>query len=261
MGGSVCAALCALSTSAMAQVNGLYGAEILNGADPSTLTITNTYNGVTGGASVLDSQMTATGTDRVDLLFSENGGASAATFPVNQSFEINADVTLYGGFTSPRKEAGIRINGTDGSLGNDGLFILDTDAGEIVAFGGNAPFALFGNNGSGVNNTNGSGAPFVNGQTIYMAEVYNATAGTLTYYAQDLSTGGPLFSSGPNLAYTPPGPFQLGFYTQWSPSNPADSNFAQFTNISSVVPEPASLSMLALGSVALFVRRRAKSSV
>jgi hypothetical protein len=249
-----------LSTTASGQVNGLFGSEVQTAADPSTLTVTNTFNGTTGGASVHDSAATGTGDDRYDFLASTNGGVSAATFPVTQSFFISADVTLSGGVNSPRKEAGIRINGTGSNLGNDGQFILDTDAGEIVAFGGNAPFALFGNNSNGVNNTNGSGAPFVNGQTIYMAEAYNAQAGTLTYFAQDLTTGGPLFSSGPNLAYTPPGAYQVGFYNQFTPASATDSDGAVFSNVTVSVPEPASLSILAIGGVALMTRRRAKCS-
>jgi len=39
------------------------------------------------------------------------------------------------------------------------------------------------------NNTNGDGNPFVNGDTIFMGETYNAAAGTLQYFAQNITTG------------------------------------------------------------------------
>lgn len=257
-GGLISAASFALPTAAMAQVNGLMGTESQSGAG-ATLATTNTYNGVTGGATVSDTAPTGTGTDRYALWLSENGGATAFTVQPGYSWSISADVTLTGGTITPRKEAGIDI----GIPSNDGEFILDTDAGEIVAFGGNAPFALFGNNSNATNNTNGNGNPFVNGQTIFMGEVYNAGAQTLTYYAQNLSENSPLFTSGPNLAYVPPSPFTLGFYTQWSPSGPSDSDNVVFSNVqaSITVPEPATISMLAIGTVALLARRRAKSPI
>jgi hypothetical protein len=258
LGGIMSAAAIALPASAMGQLNGLHGTQVLTGADPSTLVTSSTYNGSTGGASINDTAMTGTGADRFDYLLSKDGGATAFTIPAGEGFTISADVKLTGGTITPRKEAGIRINGTGANVGNDALFILDTDAGEIVAFGG--PFALFGNNSHQVNNTNGDGNPFVNGDTIFMGETYNAAAGTLQYFAQNITTGGPLFSSGPNLTYTPPGPVQVGFYSQWTPSGPTDSDSAIFTNVSAsiTVPEPASMSLVAIGLAGLMARRRAK---
>jgi hypothetical protein len=262
LGGSFVAALCALSATGSAAINGFFENQALSGADPSTLTHTDTFNGVSGSASVKDTAPTGTGSDRYDFLLSNNFGTSAFQFPVTQSFFISADVTLTAGVTSPRKEAGIRINGTGANAGNDGLYLVNTDAGEIVAFGGNQPFALFGNNSNATNNTNGNGHPYTNGDTIYMAESYDAVAGTLTLYAQDLTAGGALYSSGPNTTFSPVGPFNLGFYSQWTPSSSSDSNNAVFSNISLVnnVPEPATFSVLTLGSLGLLARRRAQRS-
>jgi hypothetical protein len=179
------------------------------------------------------------GANRDDILMSGDGGNTADTIPATFSFTISADVDITDKFDSPRKEAGIRINGTGANLGNDALFILDSDAHEVVAFGG--PFYNFVSNGFPAYQT---------GETVFMSESYNASAGTLTYEAQDISgpTGaGPLFSSGP-LSYTPPGASQVGLYAQWTPA-------------AAPVPEPASLSMLVLGGFALVARRRSKSLV
>jgi hypothetical protein len=261
-GGLVPTAFALMPSGAAAQtVNGLNAQQLLTGANPSTQNITNTYNGVSGTAGVTDSAASGTAASRVDFLASSNGGASALNIPAADSWSISADVTLHGTSLSPRKEAGIIVNSVP--IGNDGEFILDTDQGEIVAFGGNAPFALFGNNGHAVNNTNGTGNPFVNGDTVFMSETYNASTGSLVYQAQDITQGGPLMTSGPNTAYTPQSdPIQIGFENQWQPNGTADSDAATFSNISITVsppvPEPASLSLLAAGAVALCVRRRSK---
>jgi hypothetical protein len=179
------------------------------------------------------------GANRDDILISGDGGNTADTIPTAFSFSISADVDITDEFNSPRKEAGIRINGTGGNLGNDALFIVDSDNHEVVAFGG--PFYNFVSNGFPAYQT---------GETVLMSESYNASAGTLTYGAQDISgpTGSGLpFTSGP-LPYTPPGASQVGLYAQWTPA-------------AAPVPEPASLSMLVVGGFAFLARRRSKSLV
>ena len=60
------------------------------------------------------------------------------------------------GENSPHKEAGLRLNSP---VTGDVLFLVNSDAGEIVAFGGGAPFALFGS---------GSGNGYTPGETILM---------------------------------------------------------------------------------------------
>jgi len=79
--------------------------------------------------------------NRDDWRFSSDGGATDHLFNNNEYWSISATITLSGTPTSPRKEAGLRL---DSSVGGDGLFILDTDAHEIVAFGGPLPFYSFG---------------------------------------------------------------------------------------------------------------------
>ena len=79
--------------------------------------------------------------NRHDALFSADGGATPFTFQIGDAFNVRADVTLEDGSDTPRKEAGVRINSP---ITGDVLFIINSDAGEIVAFGGGAPFFLFG---------------------------------------------------------------------------------------------------------------------
>ena len=80
------------------------------------------------------------------MLLSSDAGASANVFSIDDTFTFKAEVTMRVGANSPRKEAGLRLNSP---VTGDVLFLLNSDAGEIVAFGGGAPFALFGNNGWG----------------------------------------------------------------------------------------------------------------
>src|SRR5207249_7338221 len=103
-------------------------------SNPATFTVRDAYSGAFSGAN------------RSDVLASSDGGATAHTFGIDDSFVFTTQLTLTDGFNSPRKEAGIRINSpTTG----DALFIVNSDAGEIVSFGGGAPFHLFGNNAGG----------------------------------------------------------------------------------------------------------------
>ncbi len=71
--------------------------------------------------------------------FSNNGGTSAYQFQNNDFFNASMTLTLMGSPTSPRKEAGFLFN----TLGGDGQFIVNSDAHEIVAFGGPLPFYAF----------------------------------------------------------------------------------------------------------------------
>lgn len=85
------------------------------------------------------------------MLASSDGGLTAHTFNIDDSFTFTTTLTLSDGFNSPRKEAGIRISSP---ITGDMLFLVNSDAGEIVTFGG--PFHLFGNNGGGNGYTPGT---------------------------------------------------------------------------------------------------------
>ena len=70
--------------------------------------------------------------------FSVKGKTNAYLFQSNDFFTASMTVTLTGAPLSPRKEAGFAFNDVAGNI--NGQFILDLDAGEVVAFGGNLPF-------------------------------------------------------------------------------------------------------------------------
>src|SRR5437762_3188916 len=98
-------------------------------SNPATFDIHDAYSGPFSGAN------------RSDVLASTDGGATAHSFGIDDSFTFTTRVTLTDAFNSPRKEAGIRFNSP---ITGDMLFLVISDAGEIVTFG--SPFHLFGKN-------------------------------------------------------------------------------------------------------------------
>jgi hypothetical protein len=228
--------------------------------------------GLPASVEITDTAMPAGGgANRDDVLISTDGGATPWVGNLNSGFTVSATFTLNDGTNSPRKETGIRIDATP-ALGNgvtgDALFIIDSDAGEVVAFGGGAPFFLFGNN------ANGKG--YTPGQTITLSETYTpgpggttgANPGSLTYSAQ--FAGGPLMTSGP-LAFSNleggPGPnsFNVGIYDQTQSSGPIDFIDDNITNITAsvtpgIVPEPTCMGLLGVGAVTVLTRRRARKA-
>ena len=161
--------------------------------------------------------------NRDDWRFSSDGGLTDHLFQNNEYWSISLSLTLTGNPTSPRKEAGIRL---DSSVGGDGLFILDTDAHEIVAFGGPLPFYSFGNT-------------FNSGNTVLMGMTYENIGGTngIVYSANGVNS--PFLAMG-NLEQGVINGSTLGGYFQ----------------IVGVVPEPSALAFLVLGLGTLAFRRR-----
>lgn len=189
------------------------------------------------------------------IFFSSDGGATNRIFNRGQSFRISMNLNLAVGNNSPRKEAGFQITGNPTGTAS---FIVNSDAGEIVAFGGGAPFKSFGNNSLG----NG----YTPGTTITMGMQYLAgvgVPGTLEYFI-DRDAGGPLAqeTSGPltfsNLEGGPTN-FTLRAYAQVAPNLTAgnESLNVSFTNLTTtVIPEPAALAAIAASGLALLARRR-----
>jgi PEP-CTERM motif len=117
--------------------------------------------------------------------FSSDSGSTRYAFQNSEGWELSVDVKLDPLFTSPRKEAGIRI---DTKVGGEGLFIITSD-GEIAAFGSFLPFAS-------TNIGNFGGTPYTPGTTVNMKMVYTPGDGaggivpaTMEYLVDGISTG------------------------------------------------------------------------
>jgi hypothetical protein len=173
--------------------------------------------------------------------FSNNGGASAYQFQNNDYFHVSMTLTLTGSPTSPRKEAGFLFD----TLGGQGEFIVDTDAHEIVAFGGPFPFYAF-------------PSTFNSGDTITLGMTYENVGGInlIIYSANGVNSPALPFT---NLEQGIINNTTLGGYFQIvnDPSNPSNSGLAVFGNIS-IVPEPSVFALLSLGilPMGLLLRRR-----
>ena len=161
--------------------------------------------------------------NRDDWRFSSDGGVSDHLFQNNEYWSVSLSLTLTGDPISPRKEAGIRL---DSSIGGDGLFILDTDAHEIVAFGGPLPFYSFWNT-------------FNSGDTVLMGMTYENIGGT----------NGIVYSAnGVNSPFLPMSNTELGVIN--------DSTLGGYFQIVGVVPEPSMFALLSVGGLTLLLRRR-----
>ena len=172
--------------------------------------------------------------------FSGNGGTTAYAFDNNEYFRVSMTVSLLGAPASPRKEAGFLLS----SIGGDGQFIVNTDAHEVVAFGGPFPFYAF-------------PSTFDSGETITLGLNYFPGPGGnyIIYTANGVSSPALPFT---NLEKGIIDGSTLGGYFQIvnDPANPMNSGLAMFQNISFEVPEPSGLVLLGLGLLPLLWRRR-----
>jgi hypothetical protein len=240
-----------LAMPAAAEIDGLFVSERFFNDFPTTTLMITTSNSVNPGMAEIDERGFDTGpggfANRHDILLSADGGLTPNVFSISDPFTIKTEVTLDVGSNSPRKEAGIRVNSP---VTGDAQFIINSDAGEIVAFGGGAPFFSFGNNGMGNGYTPGS--------TILMGMSYvPGSPGQVEYF---IDRGMGMESSGlldwANLEGGPVG-FNAGMYGQFSPADNNDFATLTFGNIT-YVPEPASIYLL-IGLCAGFIgwtRRR-----
>jgi hypothetical protein len=160
--------------------------------------------------------------------FSANG-TTAYNFGAFEYYTATMTVTLTGNPVSPRKEAGFAFEDVNGSI--NGQYILDTDAGEVVAFGGNLPFYA-----TPLDHTFQSGESITMSVTICLdsrgsnAIIYGANG----YNSPPLEFGNP---NGVNAPYvvngTTPAPYTLGGYFQLQGQGVAETNngSAVFQNI------------------------------
>lgn len=132
------------ASAAWAQISTINSAVYLpryyNDIPHSTLTVVSNYPSL---ISFEDQNVSTTNNvyaNRHVWHFSSNSGVNSFAFSNNEPFTVTMTVTLTGDPTTPRKEAGFVFNNP---LNDGGEFILDTDAHEIVAFGGFLPFYAF----------------------------------------------------------------------------------------------------------------------
>ena len=229
----------------------------------STLTFTtagNPSNG-TGTADILDVfPPGAAGSNRHDALLSGDGGATAQTFSIDDSYTFSTIVNLSDSANAPRKEAGIRINAP---VTGDALFIINSDAGEIVTFGGGWPFHLFGNNSGG--NGYVPGTNILLGFTMVAAGDGTGPGQNLVdfFIDRDPATVGVGVEHTGLLPWTNleggPTNYNLGVYLQggMGAGNPGFMH-AVYTNVTyGPVPEPATCVLSLMGCVGFgLIRRR-----
>jgi len=219
------------------------------GATLTTTTAVSGYPAIPSLISFTEQNVSGSGyANRDQWHFSADGGATPYMFQQNDYFSLSMNVTLTGDPNSSlRKEAGFVFNNP---LNDGGQFVLDTDAHEIVAFGGFLPFYAF-------------PATFVSGETVMMGITYANVGGvnSIMYTAQTILGGPALSSPWLPLSNTEKGLINnttIGGYFQivQDPNDPSNSGSAVFQKIGIVaVPEPSVLALLGLG-VAFLLRRR-----
>jgi len=206
----------AASTGAYAQINSAtYHPREFNDVPGSALTIVSNYPSLIAFSDLNVSSPTGFANRHV-WRFSGDSGATAYKFTNDQFFTVTMTVTLTGDPASPRKEAGFLLD----TLGGQGQFIVNSDAHEVVAFGGPLPFYAF-------------PATFQSGDTITLG---------ITYFLDSNGKRAIIYSA--DCMQSPPKEFTnleqgiidnstLGGYLQVvnAPTIPTNSGIAMFQNI------------------------------
>ncbi len=238
------------SVSAVAQISSINSVvvkpRVFNDVPGSTLTTIDNYPSLVLFGDYNVSAPTGFANRHV-WQFSNDGGSTAYQFQNDDFFSASMTLSLSADPTSPRKEAGFLFN----TAGGDGQFIVDTDAHEVVAFGGPLPFYAF-------------PATFNAGDTITLGINYfldSSGKRAITYSANGVQSPVLEFS---NLEQGIIDNTTFGGYLQVenSPTNSANYGLAVFQNISigapSAVPEPSVFALFGLGLAAFLVTRRSR---
>jgi hypothetical protein len=228
---------------------------IFNDNPGSTVTTINSYP---SSITIKDEWVDSGGWANLhNFRLSADDGSTPAAFANGDAFGFAADVTLTG---TASAETGLLVSPW-WSPDVDGRFMIN-GGGEIACFGGRLPFYSF---------TSNYGLHYTLGDTVRMGIVYRpnslsaldpatieylVTMGSTTYSSGELN-----FDQG-NPAEDPPhgqwgmlSPAQVGGYFQAQVGNTTLWEQVEFGNMV-YVPEPATMTILALGS--LFLARRRK---
>jgi hypothetical protein len=189
--------------------------------------------------------------NRHDVLASIDGGATTYVHGIDDSFVFTTRLILTDGFNSPRKEAGIRFNSP---ITGDMLFLVNSDAGEIVTFGG--PFHLFGNNAGGNGYTPGSSI-LLGVKEIGGGDGIGGIPDTIEFF---MDRGAGIVTTGP-LPWTTleggPLNFTVGVYALGQTSVGGDFINAKFTDTTyTAIPEPGTFALVGMGFLGLLAIRR-----
>jgi hypothetical protein len=202
---------------------------VFNDVPASALTVTKTSDSV----SISDRNVSAaTGyANRHDWRLSPDGVADQ-TFGPSDTFDLSADVTLTGDPTSPRKEAGLRINGPCG----DALFMVNTDAHEVVGFsasGSVLPAYNFRLHGV---------ADYQSGQTVRLRMQYLSQGGVNGFILSVDGITSPFLPAGGSQAGICAGSTVGGYLQiQNAPAAPTNTGIATFTSIHVSTGQPPAL--------------------
>lgn len=197
--------------------------------------------------------------NRHNFRLSENDGISEAVFMNNDDFAFSADVTITG---TANIEGGLNLSPW-WSQDVDGVFMLNTENGEVSCWGGRLPFYSF---------TVEHGLTYTKGETVRLGMVYDphslteADPGTIQYSYQ---VGATEYLS-PVLAFDQGNPDEdppsglwgilndarVGgwFMPKVDSGTPGNWGLIEFENMT-YVPEPAGLTLLGL-ALTLMRRRR-----
>ena len=229
-----------------------------NNADYSTLTTGNTYP---SSLWIQDAGLDDYGwANRHNFRLSDNGGVSEAVFMNDDAFEFHSDVTITG---TADVEGGLNLTPW-WSQDFDGVFMLRTSDGKVECWNGRLPYYDF---------TSNHGVTYVKGTTVRLGLIYEPNGltetdpGTIQYLytdTDDTTYSSPLldFDMG-NPDEDPPyglwgilNDARLGGWFQVMVDDQTPGNWGRIDFDDMVfVPEPASLSLLLLGGLAVLRRR------